>query len=126
MKATEMSSTDFKRMLEEALYHTIYASGVQLKEISYRLDVKASQLSMMASGYEGNRFPLVWVLDLMEITGDETILKTLARSRGYELKAMVRDPAELAKKLDALAEGVRELQTQFMVPMAPAKKRGKR
>ena len=84
-----MPPTTIFPTLREAIHHTTTRSGIPMKQIAAELDWSPSMLSFATTlGQENVKaFPAddAHLVKLMEVTGDDSILATLAFKRGYEL-----------------------------------------
>lgn len=116
--------------LRDAINFTVYQSGKPLKEIAAELDWSPSQLSMAATLGDDNAraFPLddAHLLKLIRVTGNPSILHTLADLCGFDpasLRPKVVDVArEIAEARRAIEAGAARLE-QLTLRWPPEKKR---
>lgn len=116
--------------LREAIHHTATASGIPMKAVAADLDLSPSELSMRTTlGEDGRAFPADKLIRLQELTGDVSILLTMADRLGYEIRPK-RDrlPEMIASTGQQVAELIRTFeQMKLMIPLADTVggKRGK-
>lgn len=89
--------------VREAIHHTATASGVPMKALAADLDLSPSNLSMRTTlGTDGIPFPADDRLVLLQkLTGDCSILSTMAASLGFELHPLQERLPELVAQLVA-------------------------
>lgn len=97
------------RTLRESIHHTVTRSGIPMKAIAAELDMSPSTLSMATTLGDDNAraFPAddAHLVKLIEITGDASILMTLADRLGYELRPKPQKAA--AELLEEVRDGLR-------------------
>lgn len=125
-----MKGTPF-HTLREAIHSTATSGGVPMKSLAADLDLSPSNLSQRTTlGEEGIPFPADdRLIRIQQLTGDHSILATMADALGYELKPKTdRYPEMLQHVASSLDHLTKEFsQLRLMVPLAdsvPAK--GKR
>jgi hypothetical protein len=110
------------RSIREAIHHTASASGVPMKALAADLDYSPSDLSMRVTlSDEGRPFPADdRLIRLQQLTGDHSILATMADALGYELKLKAdRYPEMLQHVASSLEHITKEFsQLRLMVPLA--------
>jgi len=89
--------------IQEAIYHTAHSSGVDMKVIAADLDYSPSNLSTRATITENPTapFPASKLIALQQLTGDHSILATMADALGYELHPKQERLPELVASLIA-------------------------
>lgn len=117
--------------VREAINATATRATVPMKAIAVELDWSPSELSMRTTLGDDNArvFPAddAHLVKLIEVTGDDSILRTLADRLGYEL-VVKRDrmPEKLAELREELAAMNKKMQLLLDLPElapAPGKKR---
>lgn len=98
------------RSLREAIYHTASQSGVPMKSLAADLDYSPSDLSMRVTlSEEGRPFPADdRLIKIQQLTGNHSILATMAEALGYELHPKRERMPELVQALAAEAKRLNE------------------
>jgi hypothetical protein len=91
------------RTIREAIHHTASNAGVPMKSLASDLDYSPSDLSMRVTlSDEGRPFPADdRLIKLQQLTGDHSILSTMADALGYELHPKQERLPELVASLIA-------------------------
>jgi hypothetical protein len=120
------------RTIREAIHHTATACGVPMKALAADLDYSPSDLSMRTTLAEDARaFPADdRLIRLQELTGDHSILATMADRLGYEVRPKADRYPELLQRLTSRLDEIHSefAQLKIMIPLAdsvPAGKRGR-
>lgn len=128
-----LSSTTMKakvyRTLREAIHATATGNG-QMKILAAELDWSPSELSRRTTLGEDNAlaFPADdRLIRIQQLTGDHSILATMADSLGYELSPKRERVPELLQALTAEAKRLNDsIQLVLSTPWVPPAKGGKR
>lgn len=131
LKQMKATSTQFKGQafgsIREAIHHTATASGVPMKSLAADLDLSPSNLSMRTTlGADGIPFPADdRLIRLQQLTGDHSILITMAAALGYELHPKQERLPELVAALVAEHRRLNEsVQLVLSTPWIAAKGKG--
>jgi hypothetical protein len=115
--------------IREAIHHTATASGVPMKSLAADLDLSPSNLSMRTTlGTDGIPFPADdRLIRLQKLTGDHSILATMADALGYELHPKQERLPELVASLIAEHKRLNDsVQLVLATPWVTQTKAGKR
>ncbi len=116
------------RSIREAIHHTASNSGVPMKALAADLDYSPSDLSMRVTlSDDGRPFPADdRLIRIQQVTGDHSILATMAEALGYELHPkQERVPelvAQLAHEAKRLNESIQLVLATPWVAATPQKK----
>jgi len=96
-------STKVFHTIREAIHHTASNAGVPMKSLACDLDYSPSDLSMRVTlSDEGRPFPADdRLIRIQELTGDHSILATMAEALGYEISPKQERLPELVAALVA-------------------------
>lgn len=118
------------RTLREAIHHTATRAGVPMKALAADLDYSPSDLSMRTTLGDENARPFPAddrLIRLQQLTGDHSILATMADALGYELHPkQERVPelvAQLAQEAKRLNESIQLVLAMPWVMQQPKKGR---
>ena len=113
--------------LREAIHATATASGIPMKALAADLDFSPSNLSQRTTlGEDGIPFPADdRLIRLQELTGDHSILATMADRLGYELRPKQDRMPELVQALTTEAKRLTDsiqlvLATPWVQQQTPA------
>lgn len=109
-RATQPTMFKTFRTLREAIHFTATSSGVPMKSPAADLDYSPSDLSMRVTlSDEGRAFPADdRLIRLQQLTGDHSILATMAEALGYELHPKQERLPELVSELATEAKRLNE------------------
>ncbi len=114
--------------LREAIHHTATRGGRSRKEIAAELDYSPSDLSMRTTLGEENARPFPAddrLIKLQQLTGDHSILATMAEALGFDLQPKQERVPELVAQLAQEAKRLNEsIQLVLCTPWIAT--RGKR
>ncbi len=113
------------RTIREAIHHTASNGGVQMKALAVELDYSPSDLSMRVTlSDEGRPFPADdRLIRIQQVTGDHSVLATMAEALGYELHPKQERVPELVAQLAHEAKRLNEnIQLVLATPWVAQKK----
>ena len=114
------------RTIREAIHHTATQGGVQMKSLAADLDWSPSELSFRTTLGEDNARPFPAddrLIRIQQLTGDHSILATMAAALGYELHPKQERMPELIAHLAAEAKRLNEsIQLVLNTPWVQQKK----
>ncbi len=111
--------------IREAIHHTASNSGVPMKALAADLDYSPSDLSMRVTlSDDGRPFPADdRLIRIQQVTGDHSIVATMAEALGYELHPKQERVPELVAQLAHEAKRLNEsIQLVLATPWVSLKK----
>lgn len=119
--------------VREAIYYTVAKARMPMKALAAELDWSPSQLSMATTLGEDNARPFpaddAHLVRLMRVTGDHSVLHTLASLLGYELRpraeavpALLQEVQQEIRRLAPKMQLLLDLGAGTAPPAAPARR----